>query len=165
MSNSFKLIESIQNNLKEGALDSIPDYQTFDNVEAINSNATEGGCKIAAMKAHIQDNAEEVYVGVVKTTDGTEITHWFNVKDGKVLDHSYQANHDEIQLNNYKGIDYSQVLLNQGFKPDNQMLGDAAFIDEKGNVVTAYNMSNKILFKYNNKEISYNELKNLKGGN
>lgn len=158
--NTIKLLESIKNNLNENNINDLP-YETFSNIEPIESGSNQGNCKKAAVRAFIKDNSEDIYVGLVKTSDDTEITHFFNVKNGKVLDHSYQANHNQILLDKYKGVNYSGPLKSKGFSIDNNFRGDALFRDNLNNVVGCYNYKNKIIFTYNQKEISYNDLLNL----
>jgi hypothetical protein len=145
----------------EEAVDLPADAQSFSAGEVGEPYSEyEDACKLNAAAAYADDNTEEIYAGTVDV-NGTTITHFFNVKDGKVIDHSATANNPNNTLTNYKGINVTELLRAKGFKLVPAKAAFMRFEDGNGNIIEVGNMSNRIWFTYNNKGISYDELKNL----
>ena len=160
MSNTRELFESFQQNLKE-SIDLPEGYETFTEFEiGKNYNLSQNDCKLNAMKAYIDDNSEDVYVGSVKV-NGEEILHFFNVKGGKVIDHSGTANAEGNQMSDYKGVNVSVPLKAKGYTPYIQNLQDASFQNKNGDIIKITGGGVKPRFFFNDEEISYNDLKNL----
>ena len=157
---NMKLFESIQLNLKESV--SLPEgYETFTDFEVgKNYNPSQSACKLNAMKAYVDDNNEDIYVGSVKV-NGEEILHFFNVKGGKVIDHSGTANAEGNEMSEYKGVNISGPLKAKGYTPYTQELQDASFQNEKGNIIKVVGGGFKPRFFFNDEEISYEDLKNI----
>lgn len=146
--------------LKESV--SLPEgYETFSEFEVgKNYDPSQSACKLNAMKAYIDDNNEDVYVGSVKV-NGEEILHFFNVKGGKVIDHSGTANTEGNEMSEYKGVNISGPLKAKGYTPYIQRLQDASFQNEKGDIIKVVGGGVKPRFFFNDEEVSYEDLKNL----
>lgn len=156
------LLESYMHNLDE-SIELPTEVQTFATGEVgKNYNAAENACKLNAVKAHIEDNAEDIYAGSVKA-DGNEITHFFNVKDGKVIDHSGTAQKHE--MSDYKGVPIASVLEAKGYSINPSKLQFCQFQNENGDIVECGNLGNKLFFTLNGKSINYDDLINLKEEN
>lgn len=157
-SKTTNLLESYKHNLNE-SIELPVGVQTFATSEVgENYNPAENACKLNAVKAHIEDNAEDIYVGSVKA-DGNEITHFFNVKDGKVIDHSGTAQKHE--MSDYKGVPIASVLEAKGYSINPSKLQFCQFQNENGDIVECGNLGNKLYFTLNDKPISYDDLINL----
>lgn len=160
MSDTRKLIESFQQNLKE-SVDLPEGYETFTDFEVgKNYDPSQSACKLNAMKAYIDDNSEDVYVGSVKV-NGEEILHFFNVNNGKVIDHSGTANTEGNEMSEYKGVNISGPLKAKGYTPYTQKIQDASFQNEKGDIIKVVGGGTKPRFFFNDEEISYEDLKNI----
>ena len=146
--------------LKESV--SLPEgYETFSEFEVgENYDPSQSACKLNAMKAYIDDNNEDVYVGSVKV-NGEEILHFFNVKGGKVIDHSGTANTEGNEMSEYKGVNISGPLKAKGYTPYIQRLQDASFQNEKGDIIKVVGGGVKPRFFFNDEEVSYEDLKNI----
>ena len=158
-SKTINLLESIQSNLNEYSLPE--NYETFsDYTVGKNYNASENACKLNAMKAYINDNTEDVYIGTVKV-NGNEILHFFNVKDGKVIDHSGTANNKENTMSDYKGVNITGPLKSKGYSPVVDKLQAAVFKNKNGDEIQVVSGGMSPKFLYNGKEISYEDLLSL----
>lgn len=157
-SKTMSLLESIQQNLTE-AVELPTEAQSFtSSTKGKVYNNAEDACKLNAVKAYIDDNTEEIYAGSVKV-DGNEITHFFNVKDDNVIDHSATAvSHD---MTDYKGVPITSILKEKGFKINPSKLQFCQFQNDNGDIIECGNDENKLYFKHNGQEISYEDLKNL----
>lgn len=158
-SKTIKLLESIQTNLNEYSLPE--NYETFsDYTIGKNYIASESACKLNAMKAYVNDNTEDVYIGTVKV-NGNEILHFFNVKDGKVIDHSGTANNKENTMSDYKGVNITGPLKSKGYTPVTSKLQAAMFQNKNGDEIKVVSGGMSPKFLLNGEEISYEDLLSL----
>lgn len=160
-SQTNNLFENYNMNLKESV--TLPNgYESFSRgTKGKCYNTSEDACKLNAMKAFIDDNNEDIYVGSVKVNNN-EILHYFNVKDGVVIDHSGTANNEDNILTDYKGVNFSGPLKQKGYTPYKQELQFGAFQNKNGDIVKVGGDNTKPRFQFNDKNISYEELINLK---
>lgn len=152
MNNTIKLLESIQNNLKEGINYNLPDSaETFTKFKkAENYNKATDACKINAFKANI-DLGEDIYAGTITLQDNITEPHYFNVVNDTVQDHSnIFATGTPIE---YKGINLSSILDDKGFTPTAN--GNAK--GPNGEILDITVTTGGIIFSLDGKNMSYND--------
>ena len=155
---TMSLLESIQQNLTE-AVELPIEAQSFTNsTKGKVYSSAEDAYKLNAVKAYIDDNTEDIYAGSVKV-DGNETAHFFNVKDGKVIDHSGTAQKHE--MTDYKGVPIASVLKEKGFEINPSKLQFCQFQNDSGDIIECGNLGNKLYFKHNGQDVKYEDLKNL----
>ena len=153
MSETRKLLESIQNNLNEAVNYNLgKDVEYLDAYEKANNydKATDA-CKINAFKANL-DLGEDIYAGTVKLEDGTVEQHYFNVIDnGQVRDHSNIFATGTPK--EYAGINLSKIFKEKGYTPN----PDGSATGPNGEKLDVTVTTNGIIFIVDNNKIKYED--------